>query len=199
VFAEILRQRLAGIVELSADQVEALEKHYRLLERWNRSLNLTSIDRLEETVERHYCESLFVGQFLKQFPQRIADIGTGAGFPGFPLAILRRDCSVTLIESHQRKAVFLKEASRGLLNIRVMAKRAEEVPETFDWAVSRAVSYEDLAGSLPRLASRVALLTGSEVPPASLGYVWRLPVALPWGKQRFLRVGDRVSRETSST
>lgn len=189
MFAELLRQRLAGIVELAADQVEALEAHYRLLERWNQSLNLTSIDRLEEVVERHYCESLFVGRVLEPSFQRIVDIGSGPGFPGFPLAVLRPDCSVTLIESHQRKAVFLKEASRKVANVRVLAKRAEEVSETFDWAVSRAVSYGDLAGSLPRLAPKAALLTGVEPPAASLGYVWQAPVPVPWGKGRFLRAG----------
>ena len=189
MFAELLGQRLVGVLDLSPEQVKALEAHYRLLERWNRSLNLTSIDRLEEAVERHYCESLFVGQVLERSPQRIADIGSGPGFPGLPLAVLRPDCSITLIESHQRKAVFLKEASRKLRNIRVLAKRAEEVKETFDWAVSRAVSYEDLAGSLPRLAPKVALLTGAEAPPISLGYVWQPPIRLPWGQLRFLRMG----------
>jgi len=80
VFAELLRERLAGIAELSAEQVAALQAHYLLLERWNRSLNLTSIDRLEQVVERHYCESLFAGRVFEQFPERIADIGSGAGF-----------------------------------------------------------------------------------------------------------------------
>ena len=198
MFAELVAQafRVCGSVPdvpvLSSEQIEILEVHYHLLKRWNRTLNLTSIDRLEEAVERHYCESLFVAQVLELSPQSIADIGSGPGFPGFPLAVLRPDCSVTLIESHQRKAVFLKEASRKLPNVRVLAKRAEEVKETFDWAVSRAVSYEDLAGSLPGLASKVALLTGTEAPPAKLGYVWQA-VPRPWGEQRFLRVGLRES------
>ena len=163
---------------------------------WNRTLNLTSIKRSGDVVERHYCESLFVGRVLEALPLRIADVGSGPGFPGFPLAILRPDCSVTLIESHQRKAVFLKEASRKVHNIRVLALRAESVRETFDLAVSRAVSYEDLGLSLPRLAPKVALLTGADAPPASLEYDWRDPVSLPWGTQRFLRVG--VSRETET-
>jgi len=196
VFAELLRERLAGIAELSAEQVAALQAHYLLLERWNRSLNLTSIDRLEQVVERHYCESLFAGRVFEQFPERIADIGSGAGFPGLPLAILRPDCSVTLIESHQRKAVFLKEATRKVANVRVLARRAEEVRESFDWAVSRAVSYEDLAVCLPLLSPKVALLTGVEAPGDGLGYEWQAAIALPWGTQRFLRVGDRVSRGT---
>ena len=187
MFAELLVQACGA--GLSPGQRGALEAHYRLLQRWNRSLNLTSIERLEDVVERHYCESLFVGQVLERFAERIVDIGSGAGFPGLPLAVLRSDCAVTLIECHQRKAVFLKESSRKLPNVRVLAERSEDVRETFDWVVSRAVSYEDLAHSLPRMAAKIALLTGSEAPPPSLGYVWQSPILLPWGKQRFLRVG----------
>src|ERR1035441_558150 len=144
MFADVLRQRLAGVVELSPGQMEALGAHYQLLLRWNRTLNLTSIRRMEEAVERHYCESLFLGTHLPPGPVRIADIGSGAGFPGFPVAVLRPDCAVTLIESHQRKAVFLRESTRALPNVRVLGSRAEVVTETFDHAISRAVSYEDL-------------------------------------------------------
>src|SRR5580704_17440976 len=112
--------------------------------RWNKTLNLTAIRNREEAIERHYCESLFLGARLPAGALRIADIGSGAGFPGLPVAVLRPDCSMTLIESHQRKAVFLREASRKVLNVRVLAKRAEDVDEEFDWVISRAVSYEDL-------------------------------------------------------
>ena len=191
MFADLLRQRLAGIVELSPGQVEALEAHYRLLLRWNRTLNLTSIRKIEEAVERHYCESLFLGTHLPQDLLRIADIGSGAGFPGFPIAVLRPDCSVTLIESHQRKAVFLREASRSLPNVRVLAKRAEDVNEQFDWAISRAVSYEDLASFLKNLAPNADLLTGGEEPPGGIGFVWQPPIPMPWGAQRFLRIGHQ--------
>src|ERR1019366_10599108 len=165
MFADLLRQRLARVVELSPGQVEALETHYQLLLRWNRTLNLTSIKRMDEAVERHYCESLFLGTHLPQGGLRIADIGSGAGFPGFPVAVLRPDCSVTLIESHQRKAVFLREASRTLPNVRVLAKRAEGVDERFDCVISRAVSYSDLASFLKRLAPHADLLSGAEGPP----------------------------------
>jgi len=102
-----------------------------------------------------------------------------------------------LIESHQRKAVFLREASRKLPNVRIVAKRAEDVNETFDWAISRAVSYVDLASFLKNLAPNVDLLTGSECPPDSMGFRWADAVALPWGDQRFLRTGHVVSRETT--
>ena len=191
MFADLLRERLARIVELSARQVEALETHYQLLLRWNRTLNLTSIKRMEEAVERHYCESLFLGTHLPQGRLRIADIGSGAGFPGFPVAVLRPDCSVTLIESHQRKAVFLREASRNLPNVRVLATRAEDVKDQFDWAISRAVSYADLASFLKNLAPNVDLLTGGEAPPDGIGFVWQLPIPVPWGGRRLVRSGHQ--------
>jgi 16S rRNA (guanine527-N7)-methyltransferase len=123
--------------------------------------------------------------------QRISDVGSGAGFPGLPVAVVRPDLAVTLVESHQRKAVFLREASRDLSNVRVLAVRAEDVHESFDWLISRAVSYEDLTAVMRRSGARVALLGGIEEPPADWGVSWNV-LPLPWGKQRFLR----VSRET---
>jgi len=200
VFPDLLREKLAGLVDLTPEQIQLLQTHYELLKRWNRVLNLTAIDSLEEAVERHYCESLFLAAHLGQGPLRIADIGSGAGFPGIPVAVLRADCTVTLIESHARKAVFLREATRKLRNVRVLAKRAEEVAEQegferFDCAVSRAVSYKHLGRVLNSLAKTVDLLTGGEAPPGDLCFTWNAPVPLPWGKQRFLTVG--VSCETT--
>jgi len=191
MFADLLTQRLTGIAELSPEQVGTLETHYQLLLRWNRTLNLTSIKKMDEAVERHYCESLFLGICLPPGHLRTADIGSGAGFPGLPVAVLRPDCLVTLIESHQRKAVFLREASRNLPNVRVLAKRAEDVKEEFDWAISRAVSYEELALFLRNLAPSVDLLTGAEAPPNGIGFVWQPAIPLPWGKRRFVRTGCR--------
>lgn len=195
MFAELLQQKLQGILSLSPVQIAGLKTHYELLCRWNRKLNLTSIASLEEAVERHYCEALFLAAHLSPAPLRIVDIGSGAGFPGFPIAIARPDCSVTLIEGHARKAVFLREASRStMIKFRVLAQRAESVAETFDVAVSRAVSYQDLIAVLNKLGSRADLLTGEEAPPNALGFEWEAPIPLPWGRQRFLRIG--VSRET---
>jgi 16S rRNA (guanine527-N7)-methyltransferase len=194
VFRERLQQKLAGVVEFKPEQIEALESHYQLLLRWNRVLNLTSIDSLDDIIERHYGESLFLGKYLPDRPLRIVDIGSGAGFPGFPVAVLRPDCTVALVESHQRKAVFLREAARRLGNVQVVARRAEQIDEQFDFAISRAVSYENIAGVLHKLASAAALLTGAGDPPGALGFTWTKPVPLPWGKNRFLRIG--VSRET---
>lgn len=178
-----------GVTE---SQAAALARHYDLLVRWNRVLNLTRVENLGEAIERHYGESLFLAKAIPEVVGlRIADVGSGPGFPGFPLAVARPDCQVTLIESHQRKAVFLREASRDLPNVRVLAARAEDVAERFDWLVSRAVSYDDLSDPVRRFGSRVALLTGAEEPPASWNLTWATN-SLPSGKNRFLR----VSRET---
>jgi 16S rRNA G527 N7-methylase RsmG len=182
VFPELLRR----CAVLTTGQTAILEAHYELLCRWNKVLNLTRIETLEEAVERHYCESLFLAARLDG--GSVADVGSGAGFPGFVVAVARPQCAVTLIESHQRKAVFLRECSRNVSNVRVLAKRAEEIGERFDWVVSRAVSYQDLGKSVPGLARKVALLTGAEEPPASWGFSWEV-TPLPSGTQRFLRIG----------
>jgi 16S rRNA (guanine527-N7)-methyltransferase len=178
---------------LTPAQDAALEAHLELLMRWNKTVNLTAIRNREEAIERHYGESLFLAASLPPGALRIADVGSGGGFPGFPVAVLRPDCTVTLIESHQRKAVFLKETSRAMPNIRVLAKRAEDVTEAgdeaFDWVISRAVSYEDLSRVLRHLAPNAGLLTGMEAPPEGIGFVWETAIALPWGAQRFLRIG----------
>jgi 16S rRNA (guanine(527)-N(7))-methyltransferase RsmG len=179
--------------DLSPAQIEQLRKHYELLLRWNRKLNLISIHTESEIIERHYYESLFLGRNLPQGHLKIADLGSGAGFPGFVVAIQRPDCAMTLIESHQRKAVFLREAARGVENIRVLARRAETVDERFDWAIMRAVRYEDIRKAMQKLAPNAALLTG-DVPPSELpGYQWHEPIRLPWGERRLLY----VSRETN--
>ena len=176
------------------EQIQALQAHYELLSRWNRRLNLTSMVSMEELVERHYCESVFLAKYLPESSVSIVDIGSGGGFPGIPVAIVRPDCPVTLVESRKRKAVFLREATRNLSNVRVLPKRAEDVSEIFDCAVSRAVSYVDLIPVLRKIANAADLLTGAEEPPRELGFDWTRLIELPWGRSHFLRVG--VSRET---
>jgi len=191
MFVELLRSKLADIYELSDAQINQLERHFELLTRWNRVLSLTSVRTLEEAVERHYCESAFAACNLPEGMVSVADIGSGAGFPGVPIAIVRPQCSVALIESHQRKAAFLKEASRDLANARVLALRAENVAEHFDWVVSRAVRYSDIAGALKQLGRNAELLTG-EVEAAGLdGFKWREPIRLPWGDRRYLWIGEQ--------
>ena len=196
VFEDLLRARLEGVHTLSASQIARLGQHHELLSRWNQVLNLTSVRTLNDAVERHYCESLFAAQHLPRAVS-IADIGSGGGFPGIPIAVARPDCSVTLVESHRRKAAFLREASRDLLNVRVLAQRAEEVAECFDWVVSRAVRYPDIAETLKKLAPNAELLTGEVRASDMPGFEWQAPIRLPWGDRRFLWIGN-VPRETRS-
>jgi 16S rRNA (guanine(527)-N(7))-methyltransferase RsmG len=179
IFRELLAREFAPYGSLTVEQLDQLEAHYTLLTQWNARLNLTRIDSVEEAVRLHYCESLFVGTRLPAGPLRIVDVGSGAGFPGIPIAVLRPECDVTLVESHQRKGVFLREASRDLKNVAVVTDRAENLKPGFDWLVSRAVSPADVLKL--NLANNLALLVGGEEIP---GFERREPI--PWGTSRYL-------------
>lgn len=181
-FSELLQPQ-----HLSDAQIEQLYAHYQFLERWNRKMNLTTVKNGPEMVLRHFCESLFFGAHLPGEPASIADIGSGAGFPGVPIAILKPACKVTLVESNQRKAVFLREATRGLSNVSVIAQRAEEVSDHFDWVASRAVDPEAVVALVPRLAPNICLMVGEDDLLAIRGHsdiAWLEPIRLPWGDRR---------------
>jgi 16S rRNA (guanine527-N7)-methyltransferase len=192
-FERLLRQRLTGIQPVSDKQIRILEAHYSLLLRWNRRLNLTTITGIEESVERHYAESLFLSAHVPG--GAICDIGSGAGFPGFPLAVARPDAQVLLVESDQRKAAFLREASDLAGNIRVVCARGSDLAEAADWVVGRAVRLEDLMEPAIRIAARIALLVG-ESEKERLMLDKRLQAAqtlqLPWGAARWLVVAEVV-------
>jgi 16S rRNA (guanine527-N7)-methyltransferase len=198
-FEELLRESLHGTCLLTSQQAGLLESHFNLLKRWNRTLNLTSIRDMKDAVTRHYGESLFLAAHLPAGCESVADLGSGAGFPGIPMAVLLPECTVTLIESHQRKAVFLKEATRHLANVRVLAKRAEGVQETFNWLVSRAVAPKEVLQFVPELASNLALLLSRE--DASKLLVdsklrFQEPIPMPWLPRSVLLLGSHVPRET---
>jgi 16S rRNA (guanine527-N7)-methyltransferase len=186
MFQELLAREFNSAA-LSPQQLALLEAHYDLMLRWNQRLNLTRILSLEDAVRFHYCESLFLGTLLPPGELTIADVGSGAGFPGIPLAILRPECRMTLIESHQRKAVFLREASRELKNVSVLAIRAQDVKQHFDWTVSRAVSPQEVIKL--SLSPSMALLMGQD-DASELRDPWKI-TPLPWGKARVaaIRVG----------
>jgi 16S rRNA (guanine527-N7)-methyltransferase len=135
---------------------------------------------VSESVRFHYCESLFLARFLPSGPHRIVDIGSGGGFPGIPVAIFRPDCEISLVESHQRKAVFLREAARELSNVKVIPKRAEDVQERFDWLISRAVAPMDVLRL--KISNKIALLIGEE-DAVKLGGE---STPIPWGNHRVL-------------
>ncbi len=178
-FAALLVRHLDGRVKVNNDQIGALDRHYQLLVKWNRVLNLTSIRDAEGAVVRHYCECLFFASLLPE-TGRVLDLGSGAGFPGVPIAVLRPEIYVTLLESHQRKAVFLKEAARELANVDVLAKRAEDISVTWDLVVSRAVDPQEVLRQAPRLASRVGMLVGG-----ADSILFDERTKLPWGDDRW--------------
>ncbi len=178
-FRQILATEFAPYGALNSTELDQLAAHYDLLVRWNRKLNLTRISSPEDAARLHYCESLLAALRLPAGPLRIADIGSGGGFPGIPIAILRPECSVTLVESHQRKAVFLTEATRDLPNVRVLAKRAEDIHEEFDWLVTRAVTPADVL-RLPYGEHRMLLIGAVDAESLGGGEL------LPWGKERYL-------------
>jgi 16S rRNA (guanine527-N7)-methyltransferase len=179
MFRELLVREFAPYGSLTVEQIDALESHYNLLIHWNARLNLTRIESVEDAVKLHYCESLFVGTKLPAGPLHVVDVGSGAGFPGIPIAILRPECAMTLVESHQRKGVFLREATRSLKNVTVVTDRAENIAPGYDWLVSRAVSPVDVLKF--KLANNLALLVGNE---EVLGFERREPI--PWGTNRYL-------------
>ena len=163
-------------------------------------MSLTSVKAGVEMVTRHYCESLFFGANMPGEAESIADIGSGAGFPGVPIAILKPECKVSLVESNQRKAVFLRESTRSLDNVSVLAKRAEDLTERFDWVVSRAVDPMTVLGLTPSLATNVGLMIGEddflglrELP----NIAWAEPIRLPWGDRRICVYGFHVERRST--
>jgi 16S rRNA (guanine527-N7)-methyltransferase len=192
-FSEVLHRELAAWANLSHEQVAQLYGHYTLLEHWNKKMNLTSVAPGQETVIRHYCESLFFAAHLDSSASSIVDVGSGAGFPGVPIAILKPDCKVNLVESNQRKAVFLREATRSLPNVSVIAQRAEALSTSYDWVVSRAVDPNEVVALIPRLAPKVGLMLGESdflELRTSKHVAWSEPIRLPWGDRRVCVFGE---------
>lgn len=186
-FEGALRVCASSFCKLTAEQVDLLRQHFELLVRWNRKLNLTAVIEPEEAARKHYGESLYLATHLPVGVQQVADVGSGAGFPGFPIAVLRPGCTVTLIESDTRKAAFLHECRELVSNLVVVHARAEAVKSRFDALVSRAVRLDEIESLMPRLAP----LAFSFAP--CTGSTWNLISRLPWDPKSCL-----VSRETGN-
>ena len=142
-FSQALQDRAEDfVVRLGDEDIERLSRYYGLLLKWNSRLHLVAPCSPAEFATRHILESLLL---LRHLPRnaRIADVGSGAGLPIIPCLILRDDLRVTLIESSQRKAVFLREALRGLANYEsanVIAGRFEDtVFPKVDFVTCRAI------------------------------------------------------------
>ena len=140
---EPLRRRLvAGLSTLglavAETAVERLLDYVELLERWNATYNLTAVRDPGEMVTRHLLDSLAVAPHVTG--ASLADLGSGAGLPGIPLAIIAPEREVLLVDSNGKKARFLREAVRrlGLSGVSVAEARVENVSGTFDCITARA-------------------------------------------------------------
>ena len=197
-FRRLLKPVLEAVdLKLPSNQLAHLARHYSLLVRWNSRINLTAIRDIRGIVERHFGESLFVAKLMQDFEGTLADVGSGAGFPGVPLGISCPKLHVTLIESNARKATFLKEVTRPVGNIQVFHGRVEEVSGTFDWATMRAVNPDRIARSLNNLADNVAFLVSCQQASRLRGqplWEWQNPEPLPWGRQRVLLLGKPTKK-----
>jgi 16S rRNA (guanine527-N7)-methyltransferase len=176
-----------------------LATYLELILKWNARTNLTAIRTPEEIVRRHFGESLFVGAHLGTCAT-LLDFGSGAGFPGIPIQLLRPDIAVTLAESQGKKAAFLREAVRTLaLTTEVWAARVESMPSErqFDTVVLRAVDDMDaaVAEAAARASRQVLILTTTRQPAnPALATHFRLaePIPLPESTEGVLLIAHRL-------
>ena len=147
----LLPELEAGLVALGLPPqplAARLLDYLALLDRWNRTYNLTAIRDPREMIGKHLLDSLSMWPHVRD--GRLADLGTGPGLPGIPLALARPGLQVTLVESNGKKTRFLREAVRqlGLDNVRVLESRAEAVDEPGAYAQVTARAMDTLAGIL---------------------------------------------------
>lgn len=134
--------------EFNENQISQLDKYYELLIEKNKVMNLTAITEFDEVIVKHFADSLSICTVLPSDINTVCDLGTGAGFPGIPMAIAYPDIKFTLIDSLNKRIKFLQEVvdAIGLNNVNLVHARAEEAGrnklyrENFDLVVSRAVA-----------------------------------------------------------
>src|ERR1700730_10600151 len=139
-------RRALGEFQLEANDVQVIyiQKYMKLLLTWNDKINLPAIRDPLEILYRHFCESMFAAVAVPVENGRLADVGSGAGFPGIPLKIIRPELHTFLVESNMKKATFLAEVLRTieLPDTKVLVSRYEELGEELmplDYVCSRAV------------------------------------------------------------
>lgn len=186
-------------VPLTAERLRQCEIYLDLLLKWNAKISLTAIRDPEDIVRRHFGESLFVAQQVPSDATTLADFGSGAGFPGLPIAVVRAQLQVTLIESQQKKVTFLREAIRTLqlTNVHVHARRGEDVHTLSQIVTMRAVEKFD--DSLPTAARLLApgaslfLLIGASQCERARNLLpnlqWTNPLPIPESRERVLIAG----------
>ena len=165
-------------VDISDEKKEKLYKFYEILVEKNKVMNLTSITEIKEFTYKHFIDSIALEKIVKDLGSNnynIADLGTGAGFPGIPLAIVYPNLNLTLIDSLNKRIKFIKETCEALdiKNVNAIHSRAEDIDrnkdyrEKFDICVSRAVAN---LTSLSEYCLPLVKVGGSFISYKSKGY-----------------------------
>ncbi len=198
-------RRALGEFKLPAydDQVLQIQQYIKILLMWNEKVNLTAIRDPLEILYRHFCESMYAAVAVPVENGRLADVGSGGGFPGLALKIIRPNLDVFLVESNIKKVTFLAEVIRelGLRGAQVLARRYEELGEEMaplDYVSSRALgefpAFLEWAKSELIAAKQVILWIGARDLPEIQqiqGWDWREPINVPHSLRRLLLVGTK--------
>src|SRR5213594_2147174 len=202
--AAVIRRALGEFKLLAyEDQVLQIQQYIKILLAWNEKVNLTAIRDPLEILYRHFCESMYAAKAVLVENGRLADVGSGGGFPGLPLKIIRPGLRVFLVESNLKKATFLAEVVRelGLNDTQVLVRRYEELHEEIaplDYVCSRALgefpAFLDWAASDQIGAKQVILWIGArdlpEIQKIST-WDWGEPIQVPHSLRRLLLVGTK--------
>ena len=166
---EILRQSLP----LDETALRRFRRYYELLTQWNAVMNLTAISGEEDTARLHFLDCAALAELVEPGGKRVIDVGTGAGFPGMVLKILRPETELTLLDSLDKRLRFLSTVcgELGFADVQCLHARAEEAPpelrQSFDVACSRAVARLNLLAELclpfVKLGGVFAAMKGPEV------------------------------------
>lgn len=193
----------AGLSPLDSSVSARFDAYLELIVHWNQRINLTSIRDEGGILHRHFLESIACARALPAGISTLLDFGSGAGLPGIPISLCRPEIEVTLAESQNKKAAFLREAVRGLgISARVYAGRAETLNSRFNCVVLRAV--DRMAHAAQAGAGLVAphgwiafLTTPADLPDlhaaAGLSFTWLPTIPLPGGDRRIFALGKRRS------
>lgn len=193
-------------IAVNNSQVLQIQQYTNILLAWNEKINLTAIRDPLEILNRHFCECMYAASTVPVRDGRLADVGSGAGFPGLPLKIIRPELDVILIEASIKKATFLAEIIRdlGLADARVVVSRYQELGEEvapLDFVCSRALGefapFLEWAQSEKVAAKQVILWIGARDLPEIQKiqtWEWREPIPVPHSLRRLLLVGTRRFR-----
>ena len=192
------------------DQVLQIQQYIKILLAWNEKVNLTAIRDPLEILHRHFCESMYAAEAIPLEKGRLADVGSGGGFPGLALKIIRPGLHVFLVESNIKKVTFLAEVIRelGLSGAQVLARRYEELGEEMapvDYVCSRALgefpSFLEWAGSEQIATKQVILWIGArdllEIQKINT-WDWQEPIPVPNSLRRLLLVGTKKPAAATS-